>query len=607
MNKIKQQVNSLLTSSVMLIFIYFFSLILFFELLYAYYFPLNFHVMKLFFVLLYSLIFTAGSLFCTHRYSRNLFLGITTIFITILYFGEASYFNLFKSFALWDQLLRVDELAGIMGTLGEFIERKFLFMLLPLLLLLIFFVYEYRNSNKGLFTQIPKISLKQKCLFLCGSVLMVNTLSLFSFYVLQDNNKLLIKNTTEYVRNYSLIDAFFINSIEPVIKPLFKGKEVEPEVIERVFGISKSENEMTNKYESKNLIFVEAESIAPYAIDPILTPTLYQLKTEGYDFDNYYSSRTNTFASEYAILNSFYLTPEKEVEPFSSKNSMPGIFRKEGYSTQAFHNFMSDYYSRDEKMSELGFDAFYGSNELNIHAEQPDFPSDIELFENSFQYLEDKDNFLAYYVTVSAHGGYNSEFRPRVHDNLAIVEALYPEYDEKVQTYLAAAMITDQGIENLYMNLEKSGKLDDTIIVLVGDHYPYAIDDAILMNTFDIKQELDLYKVPMIIWDVSQPSQVIDSRMSNVDILPTLANLFNVDLKYGMGKDIFSDQKDEIFIEWYDNRSYSFMTAHGGYDYLTGETIGDLNKEELKALRKYTYRRAEWNNSEYLRELLKDD
>lgn len=590
-------------------FIFFFCLFTFYELAYFYFFSLAFNPSKIFYLGMYSLLFTIFISFFNHQTVRKALTLLFTIVTSALYFAEASYFNLFKSIALWSQILRVDEVAGIKETLGDFIDFKYIILFIPVFLLIGYYIISALNKKKKVAQPATDndLSRKQKLICFVGAFVLLNLVTVFNATVLEDRNKVIIKNTTEYIRNYGLLDAFFINTFEPILKPLFSSKEATASDIESEFGIQQTENEQSNIYEGKNFVFVEAESIAPYAIDQTLTPMLYKLQTEGYSFDNYYSSRTNTFASEHAILTSFYLTPEKEAEPFSSTNSMPGLFSDLGYSTQSFHNFMETYYNRNVKMLELGFDAFYGGTELGIFEEQPNFPSDVELFENSFQYIENEEQFFAYYITVSAHGGYNIDTRPRLEDNLAIVKSVYPDYDERVQAYLASAMLTDQGIASLYHNLAATGQLEDTVIMIVGDHYPYGLNNAVLRSTFNITETLDIYKVPCIIWDASKPSETRSDVMSNVDILPTVANMFGLELSYGMGQDMFSENKADVLIEWYDNRSYSFMTATGGYDDLTGEIIGDLTKDEVRELKKRTYRREELNNSAYLRELLRDD
>ena len=49
-----------------------------------------------------------------------------------------------------------------------------------------------------------------------------------------------------------------------------------------------NKNEKTGMFEGCNLILITAESFSYLAIDPELTPTLYKLQTEGFNFTNFY-------------------------------------------------------------------------------------------------------------------------------------------------------------------------------------------------------------------------------------------------------------------------------------------------------------------------------
>ena len=48
-------------------------------------------------------------------------------------------------------------------------------------------------------------------------------------------------------------------------------------------------NEYTGMFKGYNIIFITAESFSQYAIDKDLTPTLYKMYNEGFQFENYYS------------------------------------------------------------------------------------------------------------------------------------------------------------------------------------------------------------------------------------------------------------------------------------------------------------------------------
>ena len=48
-------------------------------------------------------------------------------------------------------------------------------------------------------------------------------------------------------------------------------------------------------------------------------------------------------------------------------------------------------------------------------------------------------------------------------------------YSDKAKSYLAANIELDKAIGELLNRLEQAGKLEDTVIILSGDHHPYGL------------------------------------------------------------------------------------------------------------------------------------
>jgi len=579
------------------------------ELLYSLFFGMQLHLSKIFLLFAYSMLLGFSLSLIKYVSIQRLFLLGVTLLIDTLYFLEATYFVTFKKFALWPELNRLDDLATIRNQVVDFLHAEFLVFYLPFICLSCFYiglVISKRVRRGRLFTeaQIKRQSFKQKVVGTSMSLAALAILSVYYVSGVGDLNKMYLKNSVDYVNRYSLFDAFGFNSIQALL-PWFKESEPSDAAIEREFKMKQEPNAHTNLYQDKNLIFIEGESIAPFAIDPVLTPNLYRLQQESYTFNNYYSPRANTFNSEYALMNSFYLTPEKEDAPFTSTGSIAGLFKNLGYSTHAFHDFVGDFYGRVERIPQVGFDVFYDVDDLGLVYTWLDLPSDVDLFARSFPYIAGKDRFLSYYITMSAHTPYRIDVRDGLRENFAQVQARFPDYPEEIQTYFAGAMVTDQGIGQLFADLSASGQLDNTVIVFVGDHYPYGIKMPPLQALFGIERELDVYKTPFFIWDASAPSEVREDIMSNVDVLPTIANLFGLDLKYGMGQDMFSAGVADVIVEWYDFRAYSFLTPKGGYDGLLNQIVGDLSANDVHELQQRIYRRETMNNSLYVKELLR--
>ena len=80
-----------------------------------------------------------------------------------------------------------------------------------------------------------------------------------------------------------------------------------------------SENRYTGMFEGKNLIFLTLEAFSYKVIDPAFTPTLYRMATEGFVFDDFYTSSWvgSTASGEYA--------PFSEKSRFSSAPAFSAV------------------------------------------------------------------------------------------------------------------------------------------------------------------------------------------------------------------------------------------------------------------------------------------
>lgn len=66
-------------------------------------------------------------------------------------------------------------------------------------------------------------------------------------------------------------------------------------------------NKYTGMFEGMNLIYIVAESFSEIAVSPELTPTLYKLVHEGFDFENFYTSNNlSTIGGEFQALTGLY-------------------------------------------------------------------------------------------------------------------------------------------------------------------------------------------------------------------------------------------------------------------------------------------------------------
>lgn len=351
-------------------------------------------------------------------------------------------------------------------------------------------------------------------------------------------------------------------------------------------------NEYMGIFKDYNIIFITAESFSQYVIDKDLTPTLYRMYSEGFQFENYYSPAwgVSTTDGEYANLTG--LTPKSGVWSFSQSAednvSFPFTLGEEsrtnGYKeVRAYHNHTYDYYDRDKYLTNIGYD--YSAIGKGLDLGENVWPnSDLKMMQKTVDDYINADSFSVYYMTVSGHGGYS--YNTMSQRNADLVKDL--EYSDEVKGYIAANIELDKALEYLFDRLEKAGKLDNTVICLTTDHYPYSLDE---FNGLDelaghkVDTVFERYKNSWLLWSGSMEEPVsVKTYCSSLDVLPTLLNMFGFeyDSRTIIGTDVFGSK--EPFVVFSDR---SWISQNGMYNANSGEYTAFKNaakKDDIDAL-----------------------
>ena len=313
-----------------------------------------------------------------------------------------------------------------------------------------------------------------------------------------------------------------------------------------------NQNEYTGIYKGKNLIFILAEGFNSIAVDEERTPTLYKMIHEGFNFTNFYSPVfLSTTGGEFQATTS--LIPTQEILGLW-RNSNPTIsyalgnaFKKEGYYASSYHDWNYKYYSRQKTMPTLGYDNYLAcKNGLEKEMNCNWLPSDVDLIDTTFSKYANNTPFITYYISVSGHAPYNFLGGNSIASKNKKYVADLP-YSDAVKAYLASQLELEFALTDLVNKLDTQGILDDTVIVLVGDHYPYTltVDEINEISSYKRDETIEVNHSNLIIWN-NKNMEITSSKVaSQLDVLPTILNLFgiNYDSRLLIGNDIFSDKE----------------------------------------------------------------
>lgn len=374
-------------------------------------------------------------------------------------------------------------------------------------------------------------------------------------------NNFEVEDDTEEEIDYNILEVNFDDLIKGESNDTIKNmhqyfQQVEPT----------EKNEYTGKYKGYNLIVLTAEAFTYYAIDEDVTPTLYKLSTEGIQFENFYTPIWNVSTSdgEYVALQS--LIPDENIWSFeeSAKNNLPFVLgnqmKKKGYVTKAYHNHTYHYYGRDKSHPNMGYEYKGIGNGLNVKKVWP--ASDLEMMEDTIDEYINEEPFHVYYMTVSGHLEYSFNDNSMANKNKHLVEDL--PLSNQAKAYMATQIELDKSLEELLDRLEEADVLDNTLIVLSGDHYPYGLDNETIeeLSGEKLDEKFEMYKNDLIIYATNMDSDVVKEPASSMDILPTVSNLMGIDYdsRFFMGRDIFSEAERTVTF-----KDKSFITKKGKY------------------------------------------
>ena len=465
-------------------------------------------------------------------------------------------------------------------------ELLILIGIIPISLLLSILVLNTdkdKNYNaKDLYynTHAPTISTQKLGLLTTMRLDLKRAIFGFTDKIMLEDKEIEEVNKSENKKEYNILNIDFDKLIE----------EEDNDKISNLHKYFKSvtpteKNKYSGMFKDKNLIVITAEAFSPIAIDKELTPTLYKMYTEGFSFSNFYTPifYVSTSDGEYVSLTS--LLPKEGVWSFqkSSKISLPfvygNILKNYGYSANAYHNGRYNYYKRNLSHPNMGYKYVGCGNGLEKKINCKIWPqSDLEMINATIDDYIENEKFLAYYMSISGHLNYTYNGNMMATKNRDKVKNL--KYSEAIQAYLATNIELDKALESLINSLKEKGKLDDTVIVISADHYPYGltINEMKERATYINDEKFDIHKNNLIIWNSQIKTPIkIDKYASSLDILPTVLNLLGIeyDSRLLMGTDILSNSEGLVI---FNDRSW--ITKYGKYDAIKGKFTEYINLEE---------------------------
>ncbi len=320
-------------------------------------------------------------------------------------------------------------------------------------------------------------------------------------------------------------------------------------------------NDYTGMFKDKNLIVIMMESANDIFINQEYYPNFYKLYSEGWSWDNNYSPRNScaTMNNEFSGMTSLYsiynTCTASKYKNNSYFESIFNLFNKQKYVTFSSHDYTEAYYPRSTIHKNMGSGEYYGVQKLGISYsnEYKNWANDDEFMEAVLKIIDKKtsnnEHFMTWLTTVSSHQPYSVD---SIQGDKFYNMTKDTGYSSDVRKYMSKLKILDDGLGVLLRGLKDRGILDDTVIVLYGDHYPYGISKEHLNEVleYDTEEDMNAEQVPFVIYNSTVEAKKFDQYTFYLNILPTLANLFDLDYdpRYYLGTDLFSNDAESLTV-----------------------------------------------------------
>ena len=448
----------------------------------------------------------------------------------------------------------------------------------------------------------------------------------FSSFIKLWNRVLVADNFGIYI--YQVDDL--VQSLKPSINNLFgydKALKETKEYYEENRN-KPSVNKYTGIFEGKNVITIHAESLQAFTLGlsfngEEVTPNLNKLVSEGMYFNNFYAQVGVGTSSDSEFTYATSLLPSNNGTVFVNYynnhfKTIQNMLKDKGYYVFSMHGNVGDFWNRDTMHLNMGYDKFYSKNSFVIDEEYGLGLSDKSFFRQVVPMIKEINTLgKPYYgtlITLTNHTPWRgaSEYSDYQVITSKVIdgETITNDYLENqvIGKYIKTVNYMDEAIGQFIQDMDKEGLLDNTVIVIYGDHdarlgkkqleylYNYDIVNNRLYDKEDPEyQEFNEYdyelskKVPYIIWTKDMNEGIVkDTPMGMIDTSVTIGNMLGIYNKYALGKDIMNINKEEGIVVFKDG---SYITDKIYYSAKNNEaytlTNGIISEDYLKDNSKY--------------------
>lgn len=306
-----------------------------------------------------------------------------------------------------------------------------------------------------------------------------------------------------------------------------------------------------------NILFIVADGFRYDMLNEDVMPNLFNFAKENILFENHFSGGNGTRFGIFTLIYGLYgnlwhnfLSARQSPVLLDTLQNLNYDFTILSSTRLSYPEFRSTAFI---KLQDYIFDT---------HTEPLAYKRD-KILVNKFKEFIAKNNkpFFGFIFFNSSHQFYQypiefEKFKPVLTGDINYMKNMTPEIVEKLKNrYKNSLYYIDSLIKEVIDILKKEKKLENTIIIITGDHGEEFNENGFFSHTsaFDDYQ----IKTAMVMHIPNKKKQKIDWITSHIDIAPTILNLIGCKTEpnyYSNGNNIFDNQRKNytFSFNWYD-------------------------------------------------------
>ncbi|MFD1953330.1 LTA synthase family protein [Paenibacillus thailandensis] len=492
------------------------------------------------------ILFCAVEWFASKR--KLMYYLLVNLVVTGILFAVIMYYKYYGVIATYLALEQVNQVTAVKNSVFSLMDPYFLLIFIDIII----FGYFLLRRNKAL---TWKKNSERRVRRSVVAALFGISIALCLFNILPNRGSMneIVKAEQMGILNYEAYTIFknkdedLVSSSEITQQKINELKNVQPVESPKLFGAAKG----------KNLIIIQMESFQNFLIGlkidgTEITPNMNKLVKDSQYFNHFYQmvGQGNTSDAEFVVNTSFYIPPDGAATMrYVDRElpSLPKLMQSQGYDTATFHTNTVEFWNRGELYKSLGWNRYYDNE---FFGEEDAFffgASDEVLYKKTAEELQRMSStgqpFYTQVISMSAHHPFTipeSKYRMELPERFE---------DTLVGDYIRAQNYADYALGQFIDDLKQRGIWDNSVVVLYGDHLGlplYSLDDdeKELMNeiygheySYD-----DMMNIPLVVSVPGMEGAVHTQLGGEVDILPTVANLFGISLdnQIHFGQDLFN-------------------------------------------------------------------